>query len=57
MDYARRSDIALLLIRIIFGGAMIYGHGWGKLMRILGDDPIKFADPFGLRSGNIPLSW
>ena len=48
MNYSRSSDVALLLVRIIFGGAMIYGHGWGKLMRIMGDDPIKFADPFGL---------
>ncbi len=48
----KRSDIALLLLRITFGGAMIYGHGYGKLMRFFGEDPIKFADPFGI--GIIP---
>lgn len=48
----KRSDIALLLLRITFGAAMIYGHGYGKLMRFFGEDPIKFADPFGI--GIIP---
>ncbi len=48
----KRSDIALLLLRITFGGAMIFGHGYGKLMRFFGEDPIKFADPFGI--GIIP---
>lgn len=48
MNYSRRSDMALLLLRLVFGAAMIYGHGWGKLLRLFGDDPIKFADPFGL---------
>jgi putative oxidoreductase len=48
MEISKRNDWALLLLRITFGGAMLYGHGWGKLMRALGDDPIKFADPFGL---------
>ena len=27
---------------------MIYGHGWGKMMRLFGGDEIKFADPFGI---------
>ena len=27
---------------------MLYGHGWGKLLRLFGDDPIKFSDPFGI---------
>ncbi len=48
----KKGDIALLLLRLAFGGAMIYGHGWGKLMRFFGEDPIKFADPFGI--GIIP---
>ena len=47
-DSGKNTDIALLLLRITFGAAMIYGHGWSKLMRVLGDEPIKFADPFGL---------
>ena len=48
----KKGDIALLLLRLAFGGAMIYGHGWGKFMRFFGEDPIKFADPFGI--GIIP---
>lgn len=27
---------------------MLVNHGWGKLMRFFGDDPIKFADPIGI---------
>lgn len=42
------SSVGLLLLRIGVGGAMAFGHGLGKLQRLLGDDPIKFADPFGL---------
>lgn len=48
MKINRKNDIALLLLRLTFGGAMIYGHGWGKLLRLFGDDPITFADPFGI---------
>lgn len=44
----RSYDIALLLLRLTFGVAMLYGHGWGKLLRLFGDDPIKFSDPFGI---------
>jgi putative oxidoreductase len=45
---SKSLDIALLLLRVIFGGFMIYSHGYPKLLRFFGDDPIKFADPFGL---------
>jgi len=38
----------LLLLRLAFGFSMIYGHGWGKLIRLFGSEEIKFADPFGL---------
>ena len=48
MPIKRNIDIALLLLRIVFGGFMIYGHGWGKLMRLFGGEEIKFADPFGI---------
>ena len=49
---SKSIDIALLLIRVIFGSFMIYGHGWRKLLRFFGDAPIQFADPFGL--GSVP---
>ena len=41
-------DIALLLLRLAFGGLMLYGHGWGKMLRLFGGEEIRFADPFGL---------
>jgi len=41
-------DVGLLLLRLAFGSMMIYGHGWGKLMRFFADDPIKFSDPIGV---------
>ena len=45
-------DTSLLLIRVVFGGAMIYGHGVPKLMKLFGDGDITFADPIGL--GPVP---
>lgn len=49
---AKSIDLALLLLRVIFGSFMIYGHGWRKLLRLFGEAPIQFADPFGL--GAVP---
>jgi len=48
MSYNLSSSIALLLIRLGFGGAMLYGHGWGKMMKLLEGGEIQFADPIGL---------
>lgn len=48
MRINRSMDVVLLLLRVMFGGGMLYGHGWPKLMRLLGDDPISFADPLGI---------
>ena len=42
------QDYGLLTLRLFFGFCMIYGHGWGKLVRLFGPDEITFADPFGL---------
>jgi putative oxidoreductase len=44
----RANDIALLLLRLVFGGLMIANHGWPKLLRLTGEEPIKFADPLGI---------
>lgn len=41
-------DVGLLLLRVTFGGLMLINHGWGKMMKLLGDDPIQFADPIGI---------
>jgi len=45
---SRYNDYGLLILRLVFGFCMIYGHGWGKAMRLFGAEEIKFADPFGL---------
>ena len=44
----KATDIALLLMRITFGGLMCINHGWGKMMKFFADAPIKFADPIGI---------
>lgn len=41
------KDLALLVIRIGAGGMMLT-HGIPKIGRLLGEGPVKFADPFGL---------
>lgn len=48
MIKAKFIDLALLLLRLTFGGMMIYGHGWRKLLRLFGDEPIKFRDVFSM---------
>jgi len=42
------TDLGIALLRIGVGFFMIYGHGWGKLMKLFGDEPIKFMDFMGL---------
>lgn len=44
----RQIDLVLLILRVTFGGSMIIGHGWGKLMRLFSGDPIQFGDPYGI---------
>ncbi len=44
----RFYDFGLLILRLAFGFSIIYGHGYGKLIRLFGPDEIKFGDPFGL---------
>lgn len=41
------TDLGLLFLRLASGGMMAYGHGWGKLQRMLGGD-MGFADPIGI---------
>jgi putative oxidoreductase len=42
------ANLCLMLVRIIAGSFMIFGHGLSKLNRLTSAEPIKFADPFGL---------
>ena len=41
------NSIALLLLRIVFCGSMIFGHGLGKLNKVL-DRNFNFSDPIGI---------
>ncbi len=43
----RSADLALLAVRLWFGGSMLLLHGWGKLMNF-STLAQKFADPFGI---------
>lgn len=42
------NDIALLLLRVIAGLVLLYGHGFGKMAVIFGGQEIQFMDPIGL---------
>ena len=41
------NNIALLLIRIVFAGSMLYGHGLSKFYRLL-EGNLSFANPIGI---------
>jgi putative oxidoreductase len=41
------TDLALLVNRFIFGLFIVFGHGWGKLERLIRGD-MQFSDVFGL---------
>ncbi len=45
---SRKTDIALLLLRLCFGGLMFINHGIPKVARLSAAGGIKFADPLGL---------
>ena len=49
MKKALLEDLALLILRA-GSGAMILTHGYPKLMRLIGDEPIKFMDLLGIGS-------
>lgn len=53
MLQSKSTDLALLLLRLTFGGLMLLNHGWGKLMKFFSDEPLKFGDPLGI---GIPAS-
>ena len=41
-------NFALLIFRVSISAFMLFGHGLGKLQKLLSGDEIKFLDPFGL---------
>lgn len=44
------KNIGLLIFRVSISAFMLFGHGLGKLQRLLLGEEIKFLDPFGLGS-------
>lgn len=44
----RTLDLGLLVLRVSVGGFMLYGHGWGKLTKLLDGGNPKFPDPLGI---------
>jgi len=46
-NYSKNIDFALLLLRITAGPFMLT-HGWGKFLKLIGDERISFADPIGV---------
>tara|TARA_X000001036_G_scaffold71914_1_gene63288 strand:- start:594 stop:965 length:372 start_codon:yes stop_codon:yes gene_type:complete len=41
------NNIALLLLRIVFAGSMLYGHGLSKFYRLI-EGNLSFANPIGI---------
>lgn len=44
----RQYDMATLLLRLVFGGFMLYSHGWPKLQKMFSEAPVEFPDPLGI---------
>lgn len=44
----KSTDIALLLLRVTFGGLMFFCHGISKAEKLFMGDPSKFADIMGI---------
>lgn len=47
-NYKRGNDIGLLLLRVVAGAVLLYGHGFGKLAVVFGGQEVQFMDPIGL---------
>lgn len=43
------TGVGLLLLRLLFGFGMAFGHGWGKMMTF-SDKMDSFPDPLGIGS-------
>ena len=47
-EWRSGKDIGLLILRLVFGLVLIYGHGFEKLSVIFGGHEVKFFDPIGI---------
>lgn len=45
--YSNPINLAILLLRIAIGALMLT-HGMGKFFKMIGGEPIQFADPLGI---------
>ena len=45
------NNIALLILRVVFAGSMLYGHGLSKFNKLIQGD-LSFANPIGI--GEVP---
>lgn len=46
--HALLTDIALLMLRMMFGFGMLYGHGLGKLQRLTSGEEVRFMEFLGM---------
>lgn len=46
----KRTELALLLLRVTAGGIMAFSHGLPKLTKLISGDTGSFPDPLGLGS-------
>lgn len=47
-DWKTGHDTGLLILRLVFGLVLLYGHGFEKLSVVLSGQEIKFMDPIGI---------
>lgn len=50
-DFPVARDLGLLILRLVLGVVLIYGHGYAKLAVIFSGAPIEFMDPIGIGAG------
>jgi len=46
-----KSDIVLLMVRLVLGGSMAFAHGLPKLEKLMGPEEVKFYSFLGLGAG------
>lgn len=47
-DSQANKDLGLLILRVVFGFVLLYGHGFEKMGTVFGGGEIQFFDPFGI---------
>ena len=47
-DWKTARDTGLLILRLVFGLVLLYGHGFEKLSVVLSGKQIQFMDPIGI---------